>query len=515
MALTLSLPALDPNPANPPETRPSQVARWLDQALTRNAIEAARVIGDALAATNIVVIGDARRRELAEKFWHTAEILWPRLELYFSSAAHPLQGEALEAAKATLCLAQELFTAYKRLLEHEADKRALFGGNRALALLVHRCMQCTWRILVNSYIAYAPILPRTWLDAHRIYAFARERGVHQRAIPGNEPATTPERVYIQTLLLALANPYGFLQGQLDTVIGYVQEYSHWVKLTDVAPVHRMAKAVAIIPVGHDFPPFSASKGGAVEGSKIYLLAFDLAFQIQEQVQKLEAGGEFPPSVGRDAASRRRYLLLLKRLLRQWAIPPARQFNRLPSQARVVMCTELLGVWQYSRGRHSGVSVPPKSLPQLMHCQVINQTPAGYALRQTDAHPPPLRIGELLALRVEGRPGPQVAVVRWFRNTMRGNGLEFGCEVLSDHPEAAAAALEGAPDGTRIPVVVLPAVGEGSGSSDALPQIIVGAGDFGLDQGVALTRAGETGFAVLTKLVEQGPGFEVYDFAAVG
>ena len=40
----------------------------------------------------------------------------------------------------------------------------------------------------------------------------------------------------------------------------------------------MAKAVAIIPVGHDFPPFSASKGGAVDGSKIYLLAFDLAFQ---------------------------------------------------------------------------------------------------------------------------------------------------------------------------------------------------------------------------------------------
>ena len=91
----------------------------------------------------------------------------------------------------------------------------------------------------------------------------------------------------------------------------------------------------------------------------------------------------------------------------------------------------------------------------MHCQVINHTPAGYALRQTDAHPSALRIGELMALRVEGRAGPQVAIVRWFRNTMRGSGLEFGCEVLSDNPEAAAAALEGAPDGKRVPVVVLP------------------------------------------------------------
>ncbi len=515
MALKLSLSPVDLHPANPPETRPAQVAAWLDQALTRNAIEAARVIGDALAATNAVAVGDARRLELAEKYWRTAEILWPRLELYFASAAHPLRGEALDAARATLVLAQELFVAYKRVLEHEANKRVLFGGNRALAALVHRCMQCVWRILVNSYVAYAPVLPRTWLDAHRIYAFAHERGVHQRAVAGDDPAATPEREYVQALLLALANPYGFLQGQFDTVIRYVQEHSHWVTLTDVAPVHRMAKAVAVVPVGHDFPPFSASKGGAIEGSKFYLLAFDLAFQIQEQVHKLEAGGDFPASVGRDSASRRRYLTLLKRLLRQWAIPPARQFNRLPSQARVVMCTELLGVWQYSRGRHSGVAVSPQAMPPLMHCQVINHTPAGYALRQTDAEPASLRIGELLALRIEGRAGPQVAVVRWFRNTMRGTGLEFGCEVLSDNPEAAAAALESAPDGKRVPVVVLPPAADSSGSDDMLPQLIVAVGAFGVDQGVALTRAGETGFAVLTKLVEQGPGFEIYDFAAVG
>ncbi len=38
---------------------------------------------------------------------------------------------------------------------------------------------------------------------------------------------------------------------------------------------------------------------------------------------------------------------------------------------------------------------------MTHCQVINHTPAGYALRQTDPSPSPLRIGELIALRVEG------------------------------------------------------------------------------------------------------------------
>ena len=120
-----------------------------------------------------------------------------------------------------------------------------------------------------------------------------------------------------------------------------------------------------------------------------------------------------------------------------------------------MCAGLSGVWQYSRGIHAGVAQAPTGLPPMTACQVINHTPAGYALRQIDANPTALRIGDLIALRVEGRTGLQVAMVRWFRNTLKASGLEFGCELLSDSPEAAAAAPEDASDGNLAPVVVLP------------------------------------------------------------
>ena len=514
MSLTLSLPPLDAHPANPPEIRPAQVFPWLNAALRRGPIDAARTVGDALAATNLVAMSASRRLELAERYWSTAEALWPQLEKCFTRAAHPLTGDALEATKAAVNLAQELSVAYKRLLDREANKRVLLMSSRLLVTLIHRCLQSTTRILINSYLSYAPVPPRTWLDAHRIYAFALERELHQRAVPGEPPESTPERAYLQALLLALANPYGFMAGQLGTVLRYVQEHSHYAKLTDVAPVHRMAKAVAIIPVGHDFPPFSASKGGSIERQQDLsaLLRYGIpdpgAGPQARRRRRLSAG-----SRPRSAAPRLRYLTLLKRLLRQWAIPPARQFNRLPSRAKVVMCTELPGVWQYSRGRHAGVAAP--AAPVLTHCQVINRTPAGYALRQTDAEPGPLRIGELIALRVDGRPGPQVAIVRWFRNTLQGSVLEFGCEILSDHPEAATATTENAQGGKPVPVVVLPADPRASESHDAPAQVVVAAGSFGIDQGVALTRGETTGFAVLTKLVEQGPGFEVYEFVDVG
>jgi len=514
MTLALSLPAVESRPANPPEIRPVKVAQWLDETARRDAADAAHRIGDALAATNRVAMSDGKRLELTEKYWSAANNLWPQLERQFVRASHPLAGGALESAKAALTLATELATAYKHLLVSETDKRIALGGQRLMVALVHRCLQCTARILVNSYESFAPVPPRTWHDAHLIYMFARERGIHQTPVAADQPEATPERLTIQSLLLALANPYGFLPGQLPIVLRYVQEHAHWAKLTDIVPVHRMAKAVAIVPVGHDFPPFSANKGGSIDGSKLFLLTFDLAFQIQEQLRALESGGDVPAGIGRDASARGQYIALLKRLLRQWAIPPARQFNRLPSRARVVMCSGLTGTWQYSRGVHAGITNPPAGLPPMANCQVINHTPAGYALRQTDSAPSALRIGELIALRIEGRGGLQVAMVRWFRNTLKGSGLEFGCELLSDSPEAAAAATEDAKEGTLTPVVVLPE-DRNTMPEPSPPQILVPAGAFALEQAVTLTRGNGSGFAVLTKLVEQGPGFELYEFVAVG
>jgi hypothetical protein len=277
----------------------------------------------------------------------------------------------------------------------------------------------------------------------------------------------------------------------------------------------MAKAVAIVPVGHDFPPFSANKGGTMDGSKLFLLTFDLAFQLQEQLRAIEAGGSLPEGITSDAPARHQYVALLKRLLRQWAIPPARQFNRLPSRARVMICSGLGGVWQYSRGSHAGVGQPPAGLPPMSACTVINHTPAGYALRQNDPHPAPLRIGDLIALRVEGRTSLQMAMVRWFRNTMKGTALEFGCELVSDAPEAAAAGREDAPGAPPVPVVVVPGEERGTHGDAVAAQIAVPAGVFQLEQAVTLKRGSATTFAVLTKFVDQGPGFELYEYVSVG
>ena len=513
MALTLTLPKLDERPTNPPETRTAKVSAWLAEIGKRDPVAAAQLMGDALAATNRVGMSDTRRMELAEGYWNAASLLWPRLERTVLAATHPLSGAPLEAAKAALTLAQELSTAYKHLLATEAGRRLSLGGSRLASALIHRCLQCFARVLASSYQSYSPVPANTWLDAHAVYGYARDRNLHLATIPGDAAEATPERIYVHALLLALANPYGFHPGQLGTLLAYLQTHTHWAKLTDVAPVHRLAKSVAIVPAGHDFPPFSANKGGSMDGARLYLLTFDLAFQLQEELRALETGGKLPDGMARNATSRQSYVTLLQRLLRQWAIPPARQFNRLPSRARVVMCVGFGGAWQYSKGRPAGVTPPslPGGLPPMTHCQVINHTPAGYALRQTDTSPASLRIGELVSLRVEGRLTLQLAVVRWFRNTLKGTALEFGCELLADRAEAGAAAAEGAPNAPLVPVILLP---EDNDANAEPPQVVVPAGAFQVEHAVSLHRGSRTGMAVLTKLVDQGPGYEIYEFVPV-
>ena len=58
--------------------RLAKVVPWLDEVLRKDPVEAARLIGDALAATNRVAMSDCKRLDLAEKYWETANSLWPR-----------------------------------------------------------------------------------------------------------------------------------------------------------------------------------------------------------------------------------------------------------------------------------------------------------------------------------------------------------------------------------------------------------------------------------------------------
>ena len=77
----------------------------------------------------------------------------------------------------------------------------------------------------------------------------RDRNIHLVPVAPDQPEATPDRLTIQSLLLALANPYGFLPGQLPVVLRYVQGDADGLDnngdgVVDDAGEHDLAKLVS-------------------------------------------------------------------------------------------------------------------------------------------------------------------------------------------------------------------------------------------------------------------------------
>ena len=143
------------------------------------------------------------------------------------------------------------------------------------------------------------------------------------------------------------------------------------------------------------------------------------------------------------------------------------------------------------------------------CQVINHTPAGYALRQIDSAPcaAARRRSDRAAGRGpngaaggDGALVPQHAARYRPRIRLRAADRQSGAP-----PQARGEDADGAP---LLPMVLLP--DERSGRARrrwrwSRPAV------FQLEQAISLRRDKSVGTAVLTKLVDQGPGFELFEY----
>ena len=85
----------------------------------------------------------------------------------------------------------------------------------------------------------------------------------------------------------------------------------------------------------------------------------------------------------------------------------------------------------------------------------------------------------------------------------------GNAVTRDNPEAAAAHAEGAQTALQH-VVLLP----DEGQEGSPPMALTPAGAFKVEDAITLRRGGNAATVVLTKHVDQGPGFELFEYVAV-
>ena len=515
MALKLSLLPVDQKSDRAPVLDLAQVKVLIAGLLfDEQPVESARALAEELARLNHWKLDPTARWHLLEEYFAAASGSWTTLDKLYSSVPHPMRGDVADAADMAMAVATGVAMGYKRILADLSRMRIGFGQAKAPALLVHRCQQCLARILAVSYLSFRPVPPNTWFELHQIYLLARDSGIADTPFSEQTPGFTPEVAYIQVLLLSLANPYGFLPGQISLALIFLGDYAHLAKLTDTPPVHRMASALAVVPISSDQPPMAARKVEVPEYAvALYLHCYDVVFAINRHVQELEAGTAWPAAAVADSISQPQYLNFVERLLREWGVAPTRQEMRSAGNRNVMVCAGLGSIFRamldLDEGRRGVRAAEAAPVPKA-ECTVVNQTDGGYSLRleslQAEVE---LRVGEVVGLLEARQRKVPVAVVRWLRFDGVSGHTRFGVEVLSTGAELIKLSIPSR-DGLELPAIILPP----ALLTDEHSTLIVQPGMLAPDQELQLGAGGDSEIAIVTRLVEQTLSFERYEFIPV-
>src|SRR5262249_48647208 len=156
---------------------------------------------------------------------------------------------------------------------------------------------------------------------------------------------------------------------------------------------------------------------------LYLDNHRLLIEINRQLRELAR----PLADKQAEASRIQYLDFLAGLKRQWRVGGKPDLPRLARLSRGIAITGFPPVRASAHG-----SVPSSEEDetdvQASLCDVVSHTPSnGYVLRQVRAVPAALHLGEVVSMRSIVGGEWFVGVVRWFRNTLNQQTMEFGCE----------------------------------------------------------------------------------------
>lgn len=454
MSLDLSVPAAEPQPNIPVETRVDQVSSWLEQLSSGYVAEAASEMKKGLAALNRYPMRAAARLELLETYRAAIDNLLPAMKAQFVIVPLPLPEKNRRIAELNRQLYVELGYGYKIVLLENIDTPS--------ALVVQRAIASLGQVLAISYETYAPVPAGVWSEIHQLYRYAVQHGLLDVAVLDGAASVSAGFAYKQALLLAVADPYHLMQGEVIRILDYIGRFAQLTQLQTEAEVGD-AGGLFLVRLDGDTPPKALPKTlNRVDGETAVLFStLGLAAQLSQQLGGLEAG-IFPIDLLLpDAAREQPYRNLMRRLLKHWGVSAKRHFNRKHYRASVDICVGIRAIHYFLNGeqvygaageRPNGAAAPlgegeldfspassGKGAP-FSHSQwnIVNESAGGMALTQVSNIPAQLRAGEIIGLRAEGSYQWHIAVVRWVKSD-ETNRLDLGIQLIA--PSATAIAIK--------------------------------------------------------------------------
>lgn len=221
-AAFIALPKTDPVAA--PPGFPADVHKlpqWIDALPRANAEATLKQVQQALALLPTLPWRGAARAEALDKLRVLANDAMAPITTQLANAALPLTANLLASAKAVeathVAIAQGYRQAVAELCAPDG-KMPMFKGGLVSAALQRACYHFALA-LAQAWRSYRAPPAQVWQSLHRVYAFAQQLRVDGKPVEDDltQRSSSARQLYVQCLLLALANPYAFAQAEQEAL----------------------------------------------------------------------------------------------------------------------------------------------------------------------------------------------------------------------------------------------------------------------------------------------------------
>lgn len=443
MTLRFKTPEPDIELSHLTETRHKYLQSWLEQLLALDPQAASSSILTALSALNRQPLASDIRLKLLTLYWNTIQIEVNMLQLQLSGSLLPLSEKSDADTRLACDLLLELGHGYKLILMDNSASQLNFHSKPDPVPVIYQLLLIQYRILELCYEMYVPVPSGLWMEIHQIYQYAEGLGETQINLTEPVPGTIIH-VYQQILLIALADPYHLMQGELTQVIELAHEYA---LLCEVERSHTAESNAHVftLNLNKDAPPHITTRlETQVHREPVrFFNTLSLIEHLLFLLAKLESGA--PPTIlGLPAAAAEpSYRYLLHRLIHSWGIPHLRQFSRHEKQLDNIELNlglrtvhALLNTNKSSTGTsNSHIEIPTVVVeiedtpsPYSGKWQLLNTSAQGNALRNQGSTPGHIKVGELIAMRESLNDPWNVCSIKWIKNIDMLT-IEIGVQLL--------------------------------------------------------------------------------------
>lgn len=434
---------------------PRQLPQWIDALPLANAQSAQQILQDVLAALPSRPWRGAARLQALEQLRPVLQQVLGQRSVQLKQVALPLPPSAVEASRAIesmhLAMAQGYRQAVAEWCAPSGNLPLLKSGKVAEAL--QRATGHYAQALAVAWRVYRAPLPHVWQSLHRTFAFACSVKLDEKVVVDALAAHggSTRQVYLQTLLVMLANPYALTQ---------IEQDAWWKLARDCAPtlpLRSLRPDGAAAALGGDVDAPMPAGDAAVAG--LLWLDVEPLLGALRVAADTEASGTVWAQYGATRVALDRELA--QRLVQTLSAGVARGHARLPGGHRMDTVLGLSAVHFHLAGglpfdgfvrqaRGQEIAMRDRAAwthgssdvtwAQTLPARVIDQSRTGYCLLWDSEAQARIRVGELVAVSLHDEViEPRawlLGMVRWLRYEDDGN-VTAGVELIALHARAVA------------------------------------------------------------------------------